>query len=281
MATQLSAEELLRTAMVLGGVGLAGQMVRNQLGRSRALSGNGLSGMLLENVVMPGLKGEDMRAGNLPGAGGGNGGRLTPGDIARMKAQYEETQYPKRFYPNRYHTISVDAYDGPGIADNAGCDKPVAKAAGHMQSLDEHNDAIFQFLRPGMTEIEAREALMRGMDAEEKLPAFWTDDKPRKNYHPNSSAVKAIRITPDNRIEVMWRGKPSKKNPSPVEKWYTFKAYENLHKASEEFGKLVSGNSIGRAVYPVLTRMSRNPKWKPKPYLGTFNTPNYDAAMVP
>ena len=279
MATQLSAEDLLRSVMVIGGAGLAGQMFRSQLARGRAFGGNGLSGALLSQVSMPGINGEAMRAGNLPMSGGG-GDRITAGDIIRMKAKYGENSYPKRFYPNRYHTVNVDPYDGPGIANNDGCDKPLAQAAGHMQSIDEHNDTIFKYLRPGMTQTEAREALLRGMDDEEKLPAFWTDDKPRRDYHPNSSAVKAIRITPDNRIEVMWRAKPTKKNPTPVEKWYTFKSYENLHKASEEFGKLVSGNSIGQAVYPVLTRMSRDPKWKPKPGLGSFNTPNYDASMA-
>lgn len=265
MAYQLSSDDILRTALLLGGMGAIGTMAANR-GSRRVPTGAGA--FLLQSVAQPGMN----LAAGAPSAPGGEGG-VTQGDIQRMMAEYGEEKYPRRFYPNRYHTVNVDAYDGPGNAMNNGLDRPKAEKAGHMQSLKEHNDTIFQYVKPGMNPIQVRQAIMRGIDEEEKLPAFWADDKTRKgwDFHPNSTAISAMRITPDARIEVKWQ-KPSKNNPDG---WYTFKQFENTYEAAKEMSKLINSESLGQAAYPY-HRLK-----KPKGNLGWWNQRNYDSTMVP
>lgn len=145
----------------------------------------------------------------------------------------------------------------------------VADKAARMQTLREHNDAINQFLKPGQSKAERMEAIRKGKQAEKELLSFWADKKPRVNYTPSSSAVKAIRITPTNRIEVMWRGK------KPT--WYTFKALPTPFEASEAFKSLVMAPSIGRAVYPVRSR----PLKKFNPYINkNWNYYHYDPSKA-
>lgn len=162
---------------------------------------------------------------------------------------------------------------GDGV-HNAMLQVGVADKAARMQTLREHNDAINQFLKPGQTKAERMEALRKGKQAEKELLSFWADRKPRVNYTPSSSAVEAIRITPENRIEVKWRGKPSKKNPSG---WYTFLPSATPFEASEAFKSLVMAPSIGRAVYPVISR----PLKKFNPYINNnWNSKYYDPSKA-
>lgn len=162
---------------------------------------------------------------------------------------------------------------GDGV-HNAMLQVGVADKAARMQTLREHNDAINQFLKPGQTKAERMEALRKGKQAEKELLSFWADKKPRVNYTPSSSAIEAIRITPENRIQVKWRGKPSKKNPSG---WYTFLPSATPFEASEAFKSLVMSPSIGRAVYPVISR----PLKKPNPYItNNWNSKYYDPSKA-
>ena len=162
---------------------------------------------------------------------------------------------------------------GDGV-HNAMLQVGVAEDAARMQTLQEHNDAINQFLKPGQSKAERMEALRKGKQAEKELLSFWADKKPRVNYTPSSSAVEAIRITPENRIQVKWRGKPSKKNPSG---WYTFLPSATPFEASEAFKSLVMAPSIGRAVYPVVSR----PLKKFNPYINNnWNSKYYDPSKA-
>jgi hypothetical protein len=162
---------------------------------------------------------------------------------------------------------------GDGV-HNAMLQVGVADKAARMQTLREHNDAINQFLKPGQTKAERMEAIRKGKQAEKELLSFWADKKPRVNYTPSSSAIEAIRITPENRIQVKWRGKPSKKNPSG---WYTFLPSAPPFEASEAFKSLVMAPSIGRAVYPVISR----PLKKPNPYItNNWNSKYYDPSKA-
>ena len=162
---------------------------------------------------------------------------------------------------------------GDGV-HNAMLQVGVADKAARMQTLREHNDAINQFLKPGQSKAERMEALRKGKQAEKELLSFWADKKPRVNYTPSSSAIEAIRITPENRIQVKWRGKPSKKNPSG---WYTFLPSATPFEASEAFKSLVMAPSIGRAVYPVISR----PLKKPNPYINNnWNSRYYDPSKA-
>jgi hypothetical protein len=158
--------------------------------------------------------------------------------------------------------------------NNGELQRATAQKASKMQELNEHNRALTKFLRPGQTPAERIEAIRKGKEAEKKLWSFWADDKPRINYSPSSSAVESIRITPDNRVQVKWRGKPSKNNPSG---WYDFLAAADPYQASEAFSALVTAPSIGRAVWPVLTRNVK----KPQPNLGWWNMTHFDPSKSP
>ena len=100
---------------------------------------------------------------------------------------------------------------------------------------------------------------MKGMADEEALQEYWDDKKPRVDYTPSSSAVKAIRITPDNRVEVMWGSTP---------KWYTYKQHATPYEASMAAHQLITSNSIGRA----LVRKSKK--------YGQWGRAQYDGSMA-
>lgn len=152
--------------------------------------------------------------------------------------------------------------------NNATLQRATAQKAAKMQELNEHNRALTQFLRPGQSKSERIEAIRKGKEAEKKLWSFWADNRPRINYSPSSSAVESIRITPDNRVQVKWRKGP---------KWYDFLAAADPYQASEAFHALVTAPSIGRAVWPILTRNVK----KPQPNLGWWNMTHFDPAKSP
>lgn len=183
-------------------------------------------------------------------------------------------QYPDRFSPGTFHDYTVDyipSADGkPNFNQSGKANKSVIDVAGRMQSLEEHNNAIQQPIRelpPGADPKTVRAALYRGLEAEKKLDAFWDESKSRKPFSVSSSAVTGIRLTPDARIEVQWKGRPT---------WYTFKQYPTTYDASLAAQKLLNADSIGRAVYPVISRPPKNPN----PLLGSFNMANYDGAFA-
>lgn len=161
---------------------------------------------------------------------------------------------------------------GDGV-HNARLQVGVAEEAAKMQTLEEHNKALNKFLKPGQTPAERIEAIRKGKKAEKELLSFWADDKPRVNYTPSSSAVEAVRITPDNRVEVKWRNSKKLDNDG----FYTFLPSSSPYKASEAFQALVTAPSLGRAVYPVVSR----PLKKPNPYImNNWNKKHYDPAMA-
>lgn len=175
-------------------------------------------------------------------------------------------------YPESQMMVEIQPVND-GI-HNAKLQVGVAEEAAKMQTLKEHNDALNKFLKPGQTPAERAEALRKGKQAEKELLSFWADKTPRVSYTPSSSAVKAVRITPDNRVQVMWQGKHSKNNPDG---WYTFLPSSNPYKASEAFQALVTAPSIGRAVYPVVSR----PLKKFNPYINNnWNKKHYDPSMA-
>lgn len=164
-------------------------------------------------------------------------------------------------YPNPLHTVSVNWKQGPPQL-NSMLKRGIADKAAQMQSLKEHNDTILHYVRmlpPNASEKQKHIALMQGIADEEALDSYWDDKKPRKDFSPSSSAVKAIRITPDNRIEVMWGSTP---------KWYTYKQHSDPYKASLAAKELLTSGSIGRA----LVRKSKK--------YGQWGRSQYDGAMA-
>lgn len=179
-------------------------------------------------------------------------------------------QYPDEFAPSTYHTYSVVNIPGaPNFNQHGKSNMSVIEEAGRMQSMEEHNNALQKYVRqlpPGADPKTVRRELRRGLEEEKNLAAFWNESKSRRPFSVSSSAVTGIRLTPDARIEVQWKGKPT---------WYTFKQYPNTYDASRAAQKLLKSDSIGRAVYPVISRPPKNPN----PLLGAFNMENYDGAF--
>lgn len=144
-------------------------------------------------------------------------------------------------YPHPLHTVKVNWVPGPPRY-NLGIKRHIAELAARMQTKEEHERALNQFIRPGQTPLERHQAIVKGAEAEAKLESYWDDRKPRRNFSPSSSAVKAIRITPDNRVQVMWGG--------GKEKWYTYKQHPTPYDASLAARRLLTAGSIGMAVMP-------------------------------
>ena len=178
--------------------------------------------------------------------------------------------YPTEFAPRAWHYYEVVHVPGkPNFNRNGKANAAAIDSAGIMQTLDDHNRAIVQFVRPGMDKKTERAALSAGMDAEKALPAFWNESESRRPFTVSSSAITGIRLTPDARIEVQWKSSP---------KWYTFRAYDNTHEASKAAQQLLKADSIGRAVMP----FQRNgvPLKFNNPDIGWWNKINYDGSYA-
>lgn len=190
-------------------------------------------------------------AGGLGGNGGG-GTRLTGNPVADGMVADQ--------YPSKIHTVDVNYVPGPPQL-NAMLQRGIADRASKMQTLSQHNNTLLKYVRPNMDPKSLHLAIMRGQADEEALPEYWDDKKPRVDYTPSSSAVTAIRITPDHRVEVMWGSTP---------KWYTYKQHADQYEAALAAHKLLTAPSIGRA----LIRKSR------KPGIGGWGRAQYDGAMA-
>lgn len=181
------------------------------------------------------------------GSGGGIGGYVLGG----LGAAAGEPS--SGGYPSPMHTVKVNyqPFPGPYVPGqgryNQGVKRGIAEKAARMQTIEEHeaalNGPLIDLLRrkPNATDREKHLAIVKGAENEEKLMSYWDDKKPRRNYSPCSSAVKAVRITPDHRIQVMWGNTP---------KWYTYKAHPNAYEASLVAQRLLTSGSIGMSVYP-------------------------------
>lgn len=156
------------------------------------------------------------------------------GDIRRAGVASE--------YPHPMHTVAV----GYGIG-NTGVDYAKAKEAAKMQTLEEHNALLTAFIKPGMNEAQLADAIIKGKELEQRALSFWDDSKPREQYHPTSSAIQAVRLTPDGRIQVMWR---QKKASGTAPKWYTYKMHANPQEASMSLRRLMTSGSLGKSLYP-------------------------------
>lgn len=196
---------------------------------------------------------------------------VTPGMTATSDT-FVSRNYPTEFAPDAFHNygvVYVPSVDGNANENQFGKSyKPVIEEAGRMQTLKEHNDAITKYVKmlPSNADPKmVRAALSRGLEEEKRLPQFWNESKSRVPFKVSSSAVTGIRLTPDARIEVQWKNSP---------KWYSFKQYPDTQQASVAAQKLLQADSIGRAVYPVVSRKVKNST------LGKWNMENYDPAYA-
>lgn len=212
----------------------------------------------------------------LGGIGGGVSRFAVPSMMGDRSSAFLAKQYPTEFAPGWAHNYDVVFIPGEANLNSHGkSNKDVIETAGRMQTIDEHNDAINKFVRmlpPGSDNKTVRAALHRGLQEEKNLPQFWNESKSRRPFSVSSSAVTGIRLTPDARIEVQWRNSP---------KWYTFKQYDDTQAASLAAQKLLQSNSIGRAVYPVISHGPGAPFMTKKgAVLGEWNADNYDGAYA-
>ena len=120
------------------------------------------------------------------------------------------------------HATTIDGKQTWVPAMNAGLDMNNLDA-GLAQSLQEHNQAV-------------------NGGYENTLDEWWPnkDRRPRKEFNPNSSAVKGVKIGTDGNIYVQWHGKNGK--------WYRYRGGKDLRDTSRIAMQLLSAPSIGRAL---------------------------------
>ena len=187
-------------------------------------------------------------------------------------------KYPTEFAPGSHHVYNVvyaprpDGVSGPYQNMNymGKADAAVIDEAAEQQTIKEHEDALMKYVRTlpaNATPKQIQEAMDRGREEEKNLPKWWNESNNRREFSVSSSAVKGIRITPEGSVQVKWGKSPT---------WYTFKNYPNTQLASQAAKELLKSDSIGRAVYPVISR----PLKKPNPLLGVWNAKNYEGGYA-
>lgn len=221
--------------------------------------------------------------GAMGGAAGGIGGGIRgfgAGPLLGAAGRFDNylaSGYPTEFAPDPNHNYNVAYIPGEPQENAAG--RPARETidlAAVQQTLQEHNDALNKYVRllpRNATPKQIRDAVQRGREEEKKLPKWWNESTNRRQFQVSSSAVSGIRVTPDGNVEVAWGTNPGK--------WYTFKHYGNTQKASEAARALLRSDSIGRAVFPVISSGKGGPFMSKKGrMLGEWNAPNYDAAYA-
>ena len=220
----------------------------------------------IAGAAMSGGRAGSGLAGQLLASASGGGAPSIPG-MSGVAQKFMAKQYPEEFAPKAWHIYDVINIPGaPNFNQHGKANSGVIDEAGVMQDIDLHNKTILKYIRPGMNPKEERIALQKGLEEEKNLPQFWNESDSRRPFSVSSSAVTGIRLTPDARIEVQWKGKPT---------WYTFQEYPNTYEASLAAQKLLKADSIGRAVYPIKSRHIT-----PKDDLGWWNKDNYDESYA-
>ena len=217
-----------------------------------------------------------MGLGGLQGAFGNLGG--TASVLLGGASSGKSDGYPSEFSPGSHHVYNVvyaprpDGVSGPyqNMNSMGKADSAVIDEAAEQQTVKEHEDALLKYVRTlpaNATPKQIQAAMDRGREEEKTLPKWWNESNNRREFSVSSSAVKGIRITPEGSVQVKWGKSPT---------WYTFKNYPNTQLASQAAKELLKSDSIGRAVYPVISR----PPKKPNPLLGGWNAKNYEGGYA-
>lgn len=214
----------------------------------------------------------------LGGVGGSLGGSLGgAGSMLRGGISGGTTGnggYPGEFAPGSHHVYNVVYSPRPagvrGPYQNMNqmgkADAAAIAEASEQQTREDHNEALMKYVRmlpANATPRQIQAAMDRGREEEKTLPKWWNESNNRREFSVSSSAVSGIRITPEGSVQVKWGKSP---------KWYTFRNYPNTMLASRAARELLESDSIGRAVYPVMSR----PLKTPNPSLGKWNRRNYE-----
>ena len=203
-------------------------------------------------------------------------GRAVASGLSRRKLQGSAFDYPELtedfYYGNPDGTLTlpdtktwVDGKETVRPAMNVGINRGDAGAA-LVQTLQQHNKAVAN-------------------GTERQLMQWWPgeDTQPRVMFNPTSTAVKGVRITKDNKIQVQFR--------SGDGKWYTYKGGNDLRETTDIAKELLTAPSIGRAVarmawgkYPTKYRHTDSkdllgPKER-DPELGWWGSAHYDPTAL-
>lgn len=157
--------------------------------------------------------------------------------------------YPKLSGEFNYPIVYVGG-DVPYM--NASLNRGASENSSRAQTLEEHNRAL----------------AAGGIAAERALESWWPnqDTQPRVPFTPGSSAISGVKILPNNKIQVQFRGGG---------KWYTYKGGSNPLEASLAAKTLLESPSIGRAL------SARNgKKGIINPNLGYWARNHYDPSEV-
>lgn len=214
----------------------------------------------------------------LGGVGGSLGGSLGGSASTLMGGTTGNGGYPSEFAPGSHHNYKVVYEPRPagvkGSYQNMNsmgkADASTIAEASEQQTREDHTEALMKYVRmlpANATPRQIQAAMDRGREEEKTLPKWWNESNNRREFSVSSSAVSGIRITPEGSVQVKW-GKSRK--------WYTFRNYPNTMLASRAARELLESDSIGRAVYPVISRPPKNPN----PLLGAWNKKNYEGGYA-
>lgn len=179
---------------------------------------------VLGGLALGGLAGGALGRAGMLGGRSAVGGRPNASDVL-MKTT---ATYPNLTKSFNYGVIFDEANARAGVPSLNRMLQPIALTGEYprAQTLEEHNRAVAEGTEP-------------------LLEAWWPedDDEPRKPLTPSSTAVKNIRIGPDNKIYVTFaNGDPRKE--------YSYVAGDNPLEAAAAVTELIRSKSIGRSLLP-------------------------------
>lgn len=233
MATKFKASDILKILFGMGLGGIGGGSLGGSLGGSASTLMGGISGGTTGN--------------------GGYPSEFAPGSHHNYKVVYEPR--PAGVKGPYQNMNSMGKADAATIAE-----------ASEQQTREDHTEALMKYVRmlpANATPRQIQAAMDRGREEEKSIPKWWNESNNRREFSVSSSAVSGIRITPEGSVQVKWGKSP---------KWYTFRNYPNTMLASRAARELLESDSIGRAVYPVMSRPPKNPNI----LLGAWNRKNYE-----
>lgn len=188
----------------------------------------------------------------LPGVGMFTGGKMSKvlSASAGKKLPGAAFTYPGLTSDFNYPMIYVG---GDTPYENSSLNRELASKGALSQSLEEHNKAL----------------ATGGPAGEKSLQSWWPgeDVQPRVDFTPGSSAVSGVKILPNNKIAVQFRGGG---------KWYTYLGGSNPRESSEVAKELLTAPSIGRAVAGREGKKNKDGSRTINPNFGWFGRAHYD-----
>lgn len=179
-----------------------------------------------------------MAAGNIPNLAGVFGSNALLKKMA--KERRFDTAAPFNQPLSSGAEFKYDLVYVPGITQRNRLRNRLENDAGIAQTQQEHNAALNTYLNNLNLPVDERRRL--GIMQEKKL-AKWApgfDNSPRRALTPSSSVARAIKITSDNNIDIVF----------PNGKTYTYRGGNDPVEASQAAMELLNSDSIGLELNP-------------------------------